>query len=184
MITWRETRARLRADRARLEAHFDALPGGRPAFMWLQPSYQCVLLHRLSFYFHSRGNRLLARTFWQLNLFLTACDIAPVSDIGPGLVVHFPLAVGLIGTVGKNTTIEGHAGIGGGTRRHADIGAGPGLPVIGDDVVLGWGALVMGPIRVGHRVVIGHGAVVTADVPDDAVVPDRDLVLLHSRSST
>lgn len=181
MTTWRETRMRLRADRSRLETHFESLPGGRPTLMWFQPSYQCVLLHRLSFYFHSRGHRLLARLFWHLNLFLTACDIAPISDIGPGLVIHFPLAVGLIGTVGKNCTIEGHGGVGGGTRRRTDIGAGPGLPVLGDDVVLEWGALVMGPVRVGHRVVIGNGAVVTNDVPDDTVVPDRELLLRRSR---
>jgi serine O-acetyltransferase len=182
MITWHETRERLRADRARLEAHFNALPGPRPIVLWLQPSYQCVLLHRLSFYCHSRGNRLLARFFWQLNLLLTACDIAPISNIDGGLVIHFPLAVGLFGTVGKNCTIEGHGGIGGGTRRVRDIGAGPGLPVLGDDVVIGWGAMVLGPIRVGHRVVIGHGAVVTDDVGDDDIVQDRQLVLRRSRA--
>jgi serine O-acetyltransferase len=184
MISWRETRARLAADRARLIAHFESLPGRRSTFLWLQPSFQCVLLHRLSYYFHSRGQAQLARLFWQLNLLLTACDIAPISNIGGGLLVHFPLAVGVIGTVGANCTIEGHGGIGGGTRRRADIGAGPGLPVIGDEVTLGWGAIVMGPIRIGDRVVIGHGAVVTNDVPDDAIVPDRDLVLLHRRTGT
>jgi len=182
VITWHETRARLRADRARLEAHSGA--EGNRRLMWLQPSYQCVLLHRLSFYFHSRGNRLAGRALWHLNLLLTGCDIAPISDVGGGLIVQFPLATGLIGTVGRNCTIEGHCGIGGGTRRKGDIGAGPGLPIIGDDVVLGWGALVMGPIHVGHRVTIGHGAVVTSDVPDDTVVPDRGLALLHRRSGT
>src|SRR5262245_8731507 len=175
---------RLRADRDRLVEHF-ASPADRPSvLLWLQPSYQCVLLHRLSFYFHSRGNRVVGRAFWHLNLLLTGCDIAPISDVGGGLIVQFPLATGLIGTVGRNCTIEGHCGIGGGTRRNGDIGAGPGLPIIGDDVVLGWGALVMGPIHVGHRVTIGHGAVVTSDVPDDTVVPDRGLVLLHRRSGT
>lgn len=182
MITWRETRDRLRADRDRIEAHFDALPGGRPAALWLHPSYQCVLLHRISFYCHSRGNRLLARIFWHFNLFLTACDISPISNIGGGFVVHFPLAVGVFGTIGRNCTIEGHGGIGGGTRRHGDIGAGPGLPVVGDDVVIGWGAMVLGPVRVGHRVVIGHGAVVTDDVADDEVIPERQLVLRRSRA--
>lgn len=184
MITWRETRLRLRADRARLIEAWQARPGSVPIALWLTPSYQCVLLHRVSFFFNARGNRLLARLFWHLNLLATGCDIAPISDVGGGLVVHFPLAIGLIGTVGRNCTIEGHCGIGGGTRRRADIGAGPGLPVIGDDVVLGWGALVMGPVHIGNRVVVGHGAVVTTDVPDCAVVPDRDLVLLHRRSGT
>jgi serine O-acetyltransferase len=126
---------------------------------------------------------MLARLFWHLNLLLTGCDIAPLSNVGGGLVIHFPLAVALIGTVGSNCTIEGHGGIGGGTRRRHDAGAGPGLPVIGDDLLLSWGALVMGPIRVGNRVSIGHGAIVTTDLPDDTVVPDRQLVLLRDRVS-
>jgi serine O-acetyltransferase len=183
MIAWDQTKTRLRDDWARLDEHFDTLPGQRPTRRWFHPSYQCVLLHRLSYHFYARRRRMLARVFWHLNLLLTGCDIAPLSNVGGGLVIHFPLAIGLIGTVGRNCTIEGHGGIGGGTRRHEDIGAGPGLPVVGDDVVLGWGALIMGPIRVGHRVAIGHGAVVTTDVPDDTVVPDRELVLLRSRVS-
>lgn len=178
MITVRETRTRLRADRARL-AEYLAQSGRRPFTAWLEPSYQCVWLHRWSFYCHAHGHRLAARCFWHLNLLLTGCDIAPLSDIGGGLVVPFPLSVGLIGTIGANCTLSGHAGVGGGTRRATDVGAGPGLPILGDDVTLGWGALVMGPIRVGHRVAIGHGAVVTVDVPDDTTIPDKALVILR-----
>lgn len=178
MIAWKDTRQRLQADRTRLEAYF-VQSGRRPFIAWLEPSYQCVWLHRWSFYCHSHGHRLGARFLWHLNLLLTGCDIAPLSDIGGGLVVPFPLSVGLIGTIGANCTLEGHVGVGGGTRRSADVGAGPGLPVIGDDVTLGWGALVMGPVRVGHRVTIGHGAIVTVDVPDDATIPDKALVILR-----
>ena len=53
---------------------------------------------------------------------------------------------------------------------------GDGHPTIGDDVVLGCGARVLGPVRVGARAVIGANAVVLSDVPEDAVavgVPAR-----------
>src|SRR5262245_15875455 len=70
MITCRETRARLRADRRRLERHFETLPGPTPTLLWLHPAYQCVLLHRISHYCFARGHRLTARVFWHLNLLL------------------------------------------------------------------------------------------------------------------
>lgn len=181
-MTWRTTRARMREDRRRIAEHFSSLPGPTPV-LWLHPALQCVWLHRISFFLHANGHRLLARAVWHLNLLLTACDIGPTSDIGGGLVVCFPLAVTIFGRVGRNCTIRGHAAIGGGTERMDDIGAGPGLPVIGDDVTLGWGTLVLGPIRVGDRVVVGHGALISGDVPDDSLIPDVKPLMRRARVS-
>ncbi|MFO0947990.1 MAG: serine acetyltransferase [Planctomycetota bacterium] len=171
MITWSETRARLREDRLELAKYLDLQPGRRPMFLILNPSYQCMLLHRISFYFFQRGYRFVGRFFWHLNLLVTGADISPISDIGGGMVVNYPLCVGVIGKVGKRCVVHGHVGIGGGFTRD-DIGAGPGLPVVGDDVVLDSGALVLGSIRIGNRSRIGARTVVTRDVPEGfEVVP-------------
>src|SRR5262249_53969345 len=154
-------------DRDRLRQHLAVLPRPAPTLLLLSPAYQSVLLHRLSFFLCARGHRLLARIFWHLNLLVTACDISPLADVGGGLLIHFPLSVALFGKIGRNCTVQGHVAVGGGTSRTDDIGGGPGLPVIGDNVVLGWGSMVVGPVRVGDRVVVGHGVVVTTNVPDD-----------------
>ena len=172
MITFRETRARLRRDRERLLAHFAARPEDRPRPLWMHPSWQCVVLQRLSFYFASRGLRLIGRLFWHWNLLLTGADIAMVSDFGPGLIVLIPCGTTLICSAGRDLTLLGLVGVGGGTSRREDIGAGPGVPTIGDGVEIGWSAVVLGPLRIGDGARIGALTLVTVDVAAGAVVPD------------
>jgi serine O-acetyltransferase len=169
-ISWRETRQRLQADRERIVEMWrpESGVGARPLLM--NPSYQCMLLHRLSAYLFQKGHRLAARLFWQLNLLLTGADIGPLCDLGGGMVIHFPASVALCCRMGRNCTMLGQGGVGGGVASGVDIGAGPGLPVLGDDVLLEAGAYVLGPIRVGSRARIGHRCVVTRDVPTDGLV--------------
>lgn len=168
MITWTETRARLRADRARITTLLAEREGGAPRLLWLHPMYQCVLLHRLSHFCYRRGHRMAARFFWHLNLLCTGCDISMLSDIGGGFVATHPAAVGMMGKAGRNCTVFGPGGIGGGTPNPADIGGGPGLPVLADDVTIAPGALVLGPVRVGRGAWIGAGAIVTRDIAEGA----------------
>jgi serine O-acetyltransferase len=168
MITWSETRARLREDRAQLARLLIDSEGSAPRFLWLHPSYQCALLHRLSHYCFRHGHPYAARFLWHLNLFLTAGDISMLSDLGGGFVPVHPSGITMVGAAGRNCTVVGPGGIGGGTPRKDDIGGGPGLPVLGDDVTLAPGCLVIGPIRVGHGVFVGAGAIVSRDIADGA----------------
>ena len=170
MITWSETQTRLRADRQRLVEHLAAEQGEPQRFLALHPSYQAVFFHRLSFYFFDHGHRLVGRFFWHINLLLTGCDIPPRCDLGGGLLLPVPLAVTLVGRFGRNCTVHAHVGVGGGSRRRDDIGAGPGLPVIGDGVEIGLNSLVVGPVRIGDGAHIGPGCLVTRDVPAGAEV--------------
>lgn len=169
MVTWRETRERLKQDRQRLSDLLSSQPSGRPLFLFTSPSYQCVWLYRVSHYFFRNGHRLLGRFFWHLNLLLTGGDINPFSEIGPGFVLVSPNCVTIVGKVGRNSTWHVQSGIGGG-RSTRDVGAGPGLPLIGDDVEFGAGCMVVGPIRVGDRVKIGTRSTILFNVPDDAEV--------------
>ena len=170
-VTWRETRKRLHADRERLLDYREQELGWRPSVLWLDVSYQSVALGRLMFLCLSRGHPLLARFFWQLNIVLTGCDISMLSDIGGGFVVARPLCVTIAGRLGQNCTVHGPGGVGGGTGRRDDIGAGPGLPVLSDGVELGPGAIVLGPVTIGAGARIGASSVVTRSVPAGAVVP-------------
>lgn len=168
MITWSDTRARLRQDRARIVALLMEREGGAPRLLWLHPMFQCMLLHRLSHYCYRRGHRMAARFFWHLNLVCTGSDISMLSDLGGGFVATHPASVSMVGKAGRNCTVFGPGGIGGGTPRTDDIGAGSGLPVLDDDVTIAPGALVVGPVRVGRGVWIGAGAIVTRDIAPGA----------------
>ncbi len=168
-ISWHETRERLAADKRRLLALFDQDQMGRPWFLILNSSYLSVFLYRISHYFFQRGSKSLARIFWHLDLVVTGADISPISSIGGGLFIQFPMGVIIVGNMGKNCTIHGHGGIGGG-RDIKDIGAGPGLPVVGDNVVFGFRSMALGPVKVGNNVRIGPGSFITRDIPDEATV--------------
>ena len=182
-ITWRETRRRLREDRERLEQWGQRHSAGGAPSVWLSPSYWCVGLHRLSHFYFVGGHRLLARAFWHLNLLLTGADVSPNSQICGGWVVAYPVGIVIVGKIGRRCTMRGQNTVGGG-RGNRDIGGGPGLPILGDDVELEVGSLVLGPVVVGHDVRIGPHCVVLGDVPDHAIVaPNSSTVVVeHSRS--
>lgn len=95
------------------------------------------------------------------------CQIPFMTEIGEGFFMSH-----LIGTVvnreaviGRNVNLSHHVTIG-----QTNRGQKKGVPLIGDGVYIGTGAVVLGHIRVGHNVAIGANAVVIDDVPDNAVV--------------
>jgi serine O-acetyltransferase len=128
-----------------------------------------VWLHRWSHYHFDRGNRLMARFLWHLNLNVTGADVSPLSDLGPGLVIIEPLSCIMLGKSGRNLTVRAHASFGGGMSRE-DIGAGPGLPLLGDDVELDFGSVILGPLRVGSRTYVGPRCVVHTHIEEDSRV--------------
>lgn len=169
MITWKETRQLLTEDRQKLREYIAAEGNVGGHWLWLNPSYQSVFLFRLSHYFFANEHRLLARFFWHLNVIITGADVSPISQIKGGLVIVEPLCTILLGKIGKNFLVQGNGGTGGGMTRE-DIGAGLGLPILGDDVKLRLGAFVLGAVRVGDRVDVGPRCLVQRDVPDDAII--------------
>ncbi|MGH6845726.1 MAG: hypothetical protein ACRECU_13650 [Methylocella sp.] len=90
------------------------------------------------------------------------------------MVITNPHGVILNGKFGRNCVIYQKAGTGG---RHSvsplDVGGGPGLPCFGDDVVLETDSVVMGPVIIGDRVLVGPRAFVLTDVPNDAIVSQQ-----------
>jgi serine O-acetyltransferase len=172
-ISRAETRARLAADRARLQAAgagAEVGHGVRGAWLWLHPSWQCVWLHRWSHHAWRNGHPRWARLLWHLNTVLTGADISPPADLGPGLLVQLPMGVACSGRAGRNLTLMACAGLGSELGRRDDIGAGPGLPVLGDDVLIEPHGGVLGPVRVGDRVHIASGMALTVDAPADCRV--------------
>jgi serine O-acetyltransferase len=169
-ITWRATRERLKLDRERLVAMIKRDDPHAPPFVLFYPPWLCVFLHRLSHYLYRRGWRWMARVLWHLNVLLTGADISPPADLGGGLVILQPAGIAVMGVAGRNLTVMALSGLGGELGRREDVGAGPGVPVLGDDVTLEPHTAVLGPVRIGNRVRVEAGAVVTRDVEDDGVV--------------
>ncbi len=163
-ITWGETRRRLAGDGVRIRAMLRARFGAEPRFLLFDSSWRCVLLHRLAHYFWRRDARRTARLFMQLNSLVTGADIHPNCDFGGGLLIPHPAGLIASGNAGRNLTMMPLAGIGI-MPSAEDVGAGPGLPVLGDDVWLGASCGVLGPLHVGSGSRLQPGSPLTRDVP-------------------
>lgn len=183
-LTWKQTFERLGADRRRLADVLEALHG-RPAFgLFWHPSFLCVLLYRLSNHFFRSGHRYLARAFWHLNTLMTGADISEPANLGEGLVILSPPGTAIMGTAGCNLTVGPCSGLGGEVGRRTNIGAGPGLPLLGDHVVLEAHTGVLGPVRVGHHVRVPPGVIITEDVADYAIVEGPRLRMRSRRHAS
>lgn len=95
-------------------------------------------------------------------------------QIGPGLVVyHGNSSIVFAKSIGKNFTVYQQVTVGRGKRIDGND-----LPIIGDNVTIYAGAIVVGGIRIGNNVSIGAGAVVVKDVPDNTTVVSAPVRML------
>ncbi|MET0381972.1 MAG: serine acetyltransferase [Burkholderiaceae bacterium] len=106
---------------------------------------------------------LVYHVLYKLVQILTGIELPCEAEVGPGFVIdHF-----------GGIVISGYARFGARCRIRNGVVVGlvrveePVAPIIGDDVDIGAGAKLLGPIRIGHRVRIGANAVVVTDIPDD-----------------
>jgi serine O-acetyltransferase len=132
-------------------------------FVAITPGIMALTLYRFSHYFYIKRLRFLAWLLWLFNQYLTGVDITPSTEIGESCYIGHPAGTIISGKLGKNVTMFGGPCIGGGMGR-GDVGAGEGLPVIGDNVVIAVRAMIFGPIRIGNNVTIGAGALVMQDL--------------------
>lgn len=101
--------------------------------------------------------------------FLLGLEIPPRLMIGWGLKIYHGQGLIVHGAtkIGARCTLRQGVTIGNKTTREGRL---TGCPVIGDDVEVGAGAIIIGDIKIGNRVAIGASTVVTKDVPDDYIV--------------
>jgi serine acetyltransferase len=159
----------MRADHRRLvQALRDAGDSGRRSAL-THHSFICAALYRLSRHCFLNGHKYLSRLFWHLNAIVTGADIPGQADLGPGLLVPTPAGIAIAGRAGRNFTPMALTGLGSELGRREDVGAGPGLPVVGDDVTIEPHGGILGPIRVGNGVRVTAGVFLVRDAPDFAV---------------
>ncbi len=110
----------------------------------------------------------------------TGIDLPNAAEIGPGLyIAHFGgIFVNCDARIGANCNISAGVVIGSGGRGDA-----AGCPVIGDRVFVGPGACVLGRVRIGDDVAIGANAVVTIDLPPNAVAVGNPARIVSDRGS-
>ena len=151
------------------------------------PGVKAVFFHRIANFFSTAKFDLIARIISQFSRFLTGIEIHPNAKIGKNLFIDHGMGVviGETSEIGDNVTIYHMVTLGGiapsinsddqrNIKRH---------PTIEDEVVVGSGAQVLGPITVGRYAKIGANAVITKDVPEKAVmvgIPAKNVGLADS----
>ncbi len=127
-----------------------------------------VALYRLSAALRRRGARRSARLIKALNFVLFKAIIPPELEAGEDFRLG-PFGFGVV--IHPNTTIGRNVFLGHQVTLGTDLDLrDPRRMTIGDDVNVGTGAIILGPVTIGSGALVGAGAVVTADVPAGAVV--------------
>jgi serine O-acetyltransferase len=131
------------------------------------PGVHAIWGHRVSHWLWQRGAKVAARTLGEITRILTGVDIHPGATLGPGLFIDHAtgVVIGETAEVGEDVMIYHGVTLGGSGRD-----TGKRHPTIGDRVVIGAGAKVLGAIKIGDDSRIGANAVVVKEVPSSAVV--------------
>ncbi|WP_249009356.1 serine O-acetyltransferase [Conexibacter sp. DBS9H8] len=138
-----------------------------PEILLTWPGLQAVLAHRLAHRMHQLGVPLLPRLIAALARTLTGVEIHPAARLGRGFFIDHGMGVviGATAEVGDDVTVYQGVTLGGTGfiigKRH---------PTVEDNVVIGSGAKLLGPIRIGHGAKIGANTVVIHDVPANSTV--------------
>ncbi|MFI5338429.1 MAG: serine O-acetyltransferase [Candidatus Methylomirabilales bacterium] len=152
-----------------IRAVFERDPAARslPEVLFCYPGLHALWTHRLAHACWEHHLKFLGRLLSHLGRLLTGIEIHPAARLGPGLFIDHGMGVviGETAEVGENVTIYQGVTLGGTSlekvKRH---------PTIGNNVVIGSGAKVLGPFTVGDNSRIGSGSVVVKEVPPNSVV--------------
>ena len=138
------------------------------------PGVKAIFFHKIANFFAKAKFDLVARVISQLSRFLTGIEIHPKAQIGKNLFIDHGMGVviGETSEIGDNVTIYHMVTLGGISpsinsdsqrqiKRH---------PTLMDNVVVGSGAQILGPVIIGKNSLIGANAVVTKDVPEKSVM--------------
>jgi serine O-acetyltransferase len=152
-----------------IDAVFARDPAARNTLevIFCYPGFHAIQFHRFAHWLWKSRLRFLGRLVSQLSRFLTGIEIHPGAKIGSGFFIDHGMGVviGETSEIGDNVTLYHGVTLGGTSwkkeKRH---------PTIGNNVIVGAGAAVLGPIRVGDGARIGSGSVVIEEVPPNTTV--------------
>ena len=135
--------------------------------LFLYPGLQAVVAHRLAHWLYRLRIPFIPRFISHLSRFFTGIEIHPGATLGQGLFIDHGMGVviGETAILGNNCLIYQNVTLGGTGKE-----LGKRHPTLGNNVVVGTGAKVLGNIQIGANVRIGAGSVVLRDVPSDCTV--------------
>ncbi|ACB83769.1 serine O-acetyltransferase [Natranaerobius thermophilus] len=131
------------------------------------PGIHAILLHRMAHFLYNKRGYLIARFISQINRLLTGIEIHPGAKIGKSFFIDhgMGIVIGETAEIGDNVTLYQGVTLGGTGKEK-----GKRHPTLKDNVVIGAGAKVLGPITIEDNVKIGAGSVVLDHVPNDSTV--------------
>jgi serine O-acetyltransferase len=131
------------------------------------PGIHALLAYRLAHALHLAGVPLLPRVISMLTRTLTGIEIHPAARIGQGLFIDHGIGVviGETADIGNDVTLYQGVTLGG-----TGFATGKRHPTVQDNVTIGSGAKLLGPITIGHGAKIGANSVVITDVPANSTV--------------
>jgi serine O-acetyltransferase len=140
---------------------------GRMEMLLTYGGVQALLSHRISHALYESGVPLAPRLLANLTKVVTGVEIHPAAGIGRGLFVDHGsgVVIGETAEVGDDVTIYQGVTLGG-----TGFARGKRHPTVGDEVIIGAGSKLLGPIVVGERAKIGANSVVIHDVPENSTV--------------
>lgn len=158
-----------------LNAYMERDPAARSRFeiYFLYSGFKAVRAYRRANWFYRHNMKFIARWISQNARRRTGVEIHPGATIGTGLVIDHGMGVviGETTEIGNDCTIYQNVTLGGTGKDH-----GKRHPTLGNNVLVGTGAKVLGPFKVGDNARIAAGAVVLSEVPENATavgVPAR-----------
>src|SRR5947209_7264835 len=163
----------------------DPAARSRPEVVLCYPGFQALLYYRAANWLWERRFYLLGRFVSHLGRVLTGIEIHPGARIGRRLFIDHGMGVviGETAEIGDDCTLYSGVTLGG-TRPSREQGGQKRHPTLGNDVIVGSGGQVLGPIRVGDGARIGAAAVVLKEVPDGATMVGNPARQVGRRASS
>lgn len=140
----------------------------------LYPGFHVLIFYRISHFLYKHKLFFLARLISQIGRFFTGIEIHPGATIGKRLFIDhgMGIVIGETSTIGNDCTIYHNATLGGTgkdqNKRHPDLG---------NNVMVGAGAKILGPIKIGNNVKIGANSIVLKDIPDNVTVVKSNKII-------
>jgi serine O-acetyltransferase len=162
------TAAEIRRDVATARSRDPATRGvGSLEILATWPGVHAVLAHRVAHTLHEAGVPLVPRVIAGVSRSVTGIEIHPAARIGDGFFIDHGMGVviGETAEIGRDVTLYQSVTLGG-----TGFATGKRHPTVQDNVTIGSGAKLLGPITVGHGSKIGAGSVVIHDVPPNSTV--------------
>ncbi len=135
--------------------------------LFTYPGIWAIFFHRICYLLSACKIPLIPRVISQVSRFLTGIEIHPGAKIGRGFFIDHGMGVviGETSEIGENVLLYHQVTLGG-----TSLQAGKRHPTLGNNVLVGAGAKIFGPVTIGDNCQVGGGAVVIKDAPKDSVV--------------